>query len=82
VDEIAELISSDPASALDVLRGANSVYYSRVGGVSSLKEAVQVIRIFGNHTAGRVWPRRTRPRSGGCGRTGFPAGDYWSGESV
>jgi HD-like signal output (HDOD) protein len=77
VEDISDLIGSDPALASDVLRCANSVYYNRVGGVHSLREAIQVIGFesttrlvslsVGHQTTNRpLWAY------------GISAGDYWS----
>lgn len=74
---IAELIATDTALAADVLRCANSAYFSRQHRIGDLTEAVQVIGFRETiRLVSGVAARQTTYRVLGC--YGIEASDYWS----
>jgi HD-like signal output (HDOD) protein len=74
---ISDLINCDPALAADVLRCANSAYYSRGARVAAITEAIQVI---GFHETIRIVSlvviRQTTHRD--LGSYGIAAEDFWA----
>lgn len=77
LDAIAELIRRDSALAVDVLRGANSAYYSRPTHVADVGDAVQVIGFAETvRLVSLVAAHQTTNRN--LSSYGIPAEDFWA----
>lgn len=74
---IAHLISCDSAIAVDVLRCANSAYYSRTAAIVDVGEALQVIGFQeAIRLVSMVTSHQMTHRNLGC--YGIEAGDFWA----